>query len=124
MSRDLPKPIRAALRSLAGAAHERELHRLLEGLDAEFARWRRGEIDSFALSDAVDRLARGRERRDLAGRYASSELLPMLVARAIVAGLLRPDEVPAEVTAALDHELGYFRRGLADGSIRLDVGED
>jgi hypothetical protein len=123
MSREFPKRIRAALRSLAAVAQERELRRLLAGLDADFDRWRRGEIDSFALDDAVHHFARGRARRDLEGAYGSNDLMPMMVARAIVAGILEPAEVPAEVVEALDRELDDFRRGLADGSISFEADE-
>src|ERR1700730_1190913 len=61
--RDLQsKAIRRRLRELAGQAYARELGAELTKLEADFARWRSGEIDPVELSDRIHRFHNGRGR--------------------------------------------------------------
>jgi hypothetical protein len=50
MSDELAKSQKRCLRELAALAYERELGTELGKVEAEFGRWRRGEIDAHALS--------------------------------------------------------------------------
>jgi hypothetical protein len=100
------------LRQLAGVAHERELAAELAKLEAEFARWRRGEIDPFELSDRIHRFHDG-VTRDLYVLY--SRLSPShSVARAVALQVLREAEVPSELLEALEHPLHFYREQLAE----------
>jgi hypothetical protein len=122
MPREFTKRQRKVLRELAGKAHEREIRRHLEKLHAAFERWRSGEMETWDLSDAIHRFHQG-PNRELFNRYDTRGMDHFLVARAIAAGLLQNDEVPAELQGAIASDLEYFQRGLADGSISFG-GED
>ena len=113
------KRIRGILRQLAGTAHERELGGLLQPLAASFDRWRGGKIDTTAAAE-VDELAKGYARRRLAQKYSDDRIVHMIVAQAIVRGLLTEDEVSAEVFVVLERALEFYRRGLANGTISFD----
>jgi hypothetical protein len=120
MKFEYSKRVRALLRQLARAAHERELRDLLNELEESFARWRRGEVDTWDLVEEVDRFVQGPVRRRLSQRYGTDSIVHMNVAYAIVRGLLAQDEVPAEVLDKLDNAIGFYRQGLADGTISFD----
>jgi hypothetical protein len=53
LNRELPKPIKRAMRSLCGLAHEAELRQALHELSQEFDRWKASRIDSFELADRI-----------------------------------------------------------------------
>jgi hypothetical protein len=120
MKFEFSKRMRGVLRQLAAMAHERELHGLLKPLDAAFAQWRKGEMDSGDLVAKVDDFAKGPARRRLAQRYSIESIMHMNVAQAIVRGLLTPEEVPAEVHVALERAIEFYRRGLAAGTVSFD----
>jgi hypothetical protein len=107
MAADLTsKANRRKLRELAGKAYARELGAELSKLEAEFARWRGGEIDPFELSERIHRFHDGISRdlfvlyRDLAPAYA--------VARAIVFQLLQESEVPLDLRSSLEPVLQFY----------------
>jgi hypothetical protein len=120
MKLEFSKRVRSLLRKLSATAYERELRVLLGELEGSFARWRRGEIDSIALAADVDQFARGPVKRRLDQRYEAAGILHMNVAQAIVRGILRAEEVPAEVLDALTKPIEFYRQGLADGTISFD----
>jgi hypothetical protein len=95
------KRVRSLLRQLASTAYERELRALLQGLEKSFDRWRQGELGTWDLIEEIDRFTRGHERRRLDHRYNATGIAHMVVAQAIVRGLLKGDEVPADVRTAL-----------------------
>jgi hypothetical protein len=124
MKLEFSKGVGALLRRLAATSYERELRGLLGELEGSFARWRRGEIESIALAEEVDRFARGPVRRRLEQRYEGSRILHMNVAQAIVRGVLGAEEVPVEVLTALARPIEFYRKGLADGTISFEPEED
>jgi hypothetical protein len=108
MMRDLPKPIKRALRQLMDVAYERDLHRELEKLDQNFAAWREGAINSFELNELIHKHHNG-PSRELWSRYSSYSYADMLVASAVVEGLIKEEEVPPEVLAAIRQQIGSSR---------------
>ena len=119
---ELSKRLRTIVRDLAAKAHEREMRRLLAPLADAFAQWRLDKNDTWTLIADMDRF---KERRwKLSQTYQTASIAPMLVARAIVAGLLYEDEVSPEVRKVLASWIEYYQKGLADGSIRLEEDED
>jgi hypothetical protein len=60
---DLPKALKREIRDLAGVVHERLLTRELGKLEAEFARWRLGELDAFELSALIHKFHEGPPRK-------------------------------------------------------------
>lgn len=100
------------LRELAGVAYERELGAELSKLGSEFARWRRGEIDPFELSDLIHRFHNGISRE----LYVRYDRLPssQSVARAVALQVLQEAEVPSELLEALEGPLHFFREQLAE----------
>jgi hypothetical protein len=111
--RDLQsKAIRRRLRELAGQAYARELGAELAKLEADFARWRSGEIDPFELSDRIHRFHNGRSR-DLYVFYDPRDS-EVSVARAVGHRILDRTEVPPEILAALEGKIEYFARMFAE----------
>lgn len=59
---DLPKALKREIRDLGGVLHERLLGAELAKLEAEFARWRAGEIDAVELSTLIHKFHEGPPR--------------------------------------------------------------
>src|SRR5688572_27049942 len=100
---DTPKHIKKLVREWAGIAHERDLRIALNDLRASFDRWQNGEIDAFELNDIIHRFHQ-ETSRDIWKRYATNRLEPA-IASAVVAEVIRRDEVPAEL---LQHIAGLI----------------
>ena len=115
MNVELSKRLRGVVRNLASKAFERELRQLLDPLADLFAQWRVGKLDSSSVLDSLDRFSV--KRRRLVQRYEGPNLAPMMVAYAIVAGWFQEDEIPADLVAALEKPIAFYRTGMADGTI-------
>jgi hypothetical protein len=107
MDPNLTKAQRRRLRELGGTAYERDLSEHLTALESEFKRWRAGEIDAFALSEAIHRFHQG-PARELFSKYEPSHL-DFAVAHAIHRGILSEDEAGAEALEVLANHMGYLR---------------
>jgi hypothetical protein len=112
--REYPKKIKKLIREFAEEAHERELHRELTKLDLRYEEWRRGKLDSGALSDEIHQYETD-PSCELFKRY-NGGLPDMMVAYAIVAGILKREEIPAELLEALTSQLEYFDGMKAAGN--------
>ena len=102
------KAVRRKLRELAGLAYTRELGAELAKLEAEFSRWRSGEIDPFELSDRIHRFHDGKSRQLYVAYDARNA--DVSVARAVADGILERAEVPADILAALELRIEFFAR--------------
>jgi len=118
MKVELSKRQKAIARDLAARAYEREMGKLLTPLAQAFEQWRAGKKGTWDLVEEIDRVAVPRRR--LSQRYDTNSIAPMMVAHAIVVGLLREDEVPGELVQALEKPIAFYRRGLADGSVSME----
>ena len=101
---DTSKRIKRLVREYAAIAHDRELGQALGDLGAQFERWRRGEIGPVELTDLIHQFHDG-PARDVWRKYATNRLEPAL-ALAVATGLVRKEELPAE--------LGQHLAGLID----------
>ena len=108
---DVPKRIKRLVREWAGIAHDRDLRNALSELGAQFARWDRGEIDSFELNELVHRFHRN-TARDIWKRYATTHLEPA-VASAVAAGVLRKEELPAELLQHIAGLIEFYEHDLS-----------
>jgi len=117
---DLPKAMRRVLRELAGKAFDREQERELKKLGTAFDRWRNGEMEIPDLNKAIENHVREGKRRRSSDLYFTNSMLHFGVAHAIVRGVLKPEEVPAELQTALEGLIQYYRQGLADGTVSFD----
>lgn len=107
MAADLDTKANKKLRELASLAYMRELAAELAKLEAQFARWRSGDLDPFALSDEIHSFHDG-VARDLYKLYGN--LSPdHLVARAPAREVLQGTDVPSELLAALESLLQIYR---------------
>ncbi len=100
------KAARRKLRELAGTAYARALGAELAKLEADFSRWRRGEIDAFELSERIHRFHDGRSRQlhvFYDGRNSDTA-----VAHAVAEGILSRVEVPADLLSALASQISFF----------------
>ncbi len=102
---------RKVLRRLADVAYARELGQELTRLEAGFGEWRAGRLSPFALSDLIHRFHDG-DARDLYAMYTRSHP-EQIVARALAAGLLAPDEVPGDCGSKLAASVEFFRQEIA-----------
>lgn len=111
MNNKFSKRQRAIFRELAGKAHGREVHKLLSTLGEEFDAWRSGKKEPWDLVDSIDKFSK--ERRSTSSPYRDQGLAHLMVARAIVEGLLNADEVPDEIRTITADAMQFYRENLA-----------
>ncbi len=104
---DYPKSIKRLLRQWMTEAYERELHRELTRLDQSFSEWRAGKISSGELSYRVHQYEAGASREMF--KHYNNSPHGMSVAYAVVAGILKREELPAELLEAIERELSFFQ---------------
>lgn len=102
-----PKQIKRLIREWKEKAHERELHRELSKLDESFAEWRKGDIGSGELGHRIHEWDRGPSSA-LFKEYNDGNP-EMALAYAIVIGILKEDDVPAEVLEAIRNAIAFYR---------------
>jgi hypothetical protein len=107
MRKDPQKVQRQRIRELAALAHARELARELGAVEAEFSRWRRGEINAHELCELIHVFHNGAARR-LHSVY-NGDLLEMVVGAAIARGVLTEEEVPSEMVDGLRRHIDFAR---------------
>ena len=100
---DIPKRIKRLVREWAGIAHDRELHKALLDLRAQFDRWQQAEITAVELNDLIHRFHDG-DARTIWKKYATNRLEPAL-GFAVATGIIRRDELPQEL---LQHIAGLI----------------
>ena len=115
-----PKNIKRLLREYMGEAYERELHRELTKLDRSFAEWRDGKIGSGELGYRVHQYEAG-PSRELYKKYNDS-YHDANVAYAIVTGILKRDEISAELLEAISSLLEFYQ-SLKDRGELKEPGE-
>jgi len=107
MEPNLTKTQRRWLRELGGIAYKRDLSEHLAALESQFKRWRAGEIDAFALSDAIHGFHQG-PARELFLAYQSSNV-EFAIAHAIHRGVVSESEAGPEIVEALSEYLSHLR---------------
>jgi hypothetical protein len=95
----LTKRHRSRLRELASRAHARALAQALSTLREELERWGGDENMAFELNDVVHTFHNGISR-ELYSKYVTAPP-ELAVFDALRNGVLRPDEVDAELVAAI-----------------------
>lgn len=108
---EVPKRIKRLVREWAGIAHDRELRRALGELRIQFDRWEHGDIDAFELNDLVHRFHQDASR-EIWKRYVTTHLEPA-VASAVAAGVLRKEELPAEVVQHIAGLIDFYEHDLS-----------
>jgi hypothetical protein len=111
-----PKNIKRLLRECMVEAYERELHRELVKLDLSFAEWRDGQISSGELSSRVHQYEAG-PSHELYKKYNYS-YHDVNVAYAIVMGILKRDEIPAELLEAISSVLAFYQSLKEEGELK------
>jgi hypothetical protein len=101
------KRIKKLLREYAAEAYERELRRELGKLELSFAEWRQNAIDSFELSDRLHEFETN-IARELYKQYTYGDM-DLLVAGALLTGILSRERIPGEVLEALSDLLGFLQ---------------
>ena len=94
------KALKRELRQLAEEAYRRELDAELAKLAHQFERWRRSEINPWELSDQIHEFHNGVNRR-LYVQYRN-EKPRFAVANAVARGVLRRQEVSAQILKEID----------------------
>ena len=106
---EFPKPIKRKIRELAGQVYEKDLAGELTKLAEHFEAWKRGEIDSFDLSDLIHKFHQG-PARELFSRYNTPGIEHTLVAHAVVRGLLEREDIPDDVWPHLEGLVEMYRK--------------
>ncbi len=106
--RDFTKKARYQIRQLASLLYERELNEELSKLDAHFDAWRKGVISPFELTEQIHHFHQ-KPARELYNRFEYNDMLHLVVAQGIVAGTIKPDEVPPEAREAMATALALFQ---------------
>lgn len=117
---DTPKHLRRLVREWAGIAHERDLRKALGELRIQFGRWERGDISSFELNDFVHQFHQELSR-EIWKRYATNHLEPA-VASAVAAGILRREELPAELVEHIANLIEFYQADQAGSGSLLNGG--
>ena len=96
------------LRELAGVVHEADARLALDELDAEFARWRNGELLGLELIAAIHEF----DQKDARALWSVYQALkdPDIVARGLALGLIGADAVPEKLRAKLEPLMRGFSR--------------
>ena len=105
MTRGYSKHVSKLVREFWLEEYERELHRELTELDQSFAEWREGKITSGELSRRIHRYEVG-PSRELYKQYNDGDR-DLVVASAVVAGVLDREEIPDALLEALDAPLRF-----------------
>ncbi|MBD3336140.1 MAG: hypothetical protein GF355_11555 [Candidatus Eisenbacteria bacterium] len=102
----------ATLKKLAQTAHDREQVRHLDELSKEFESWRSGALDADELATEIDEAVQS-DPVDISLRH--KKLPPdIVVARALMDGLLRWKEIPGEVRLPIRERMKAFRETWED----------
>ncbi len=108
----LTKKQKTELRRLAGVAHEQELSVAMDELEAEFGRWRKGEISVFDLNERIHKFHHGISR-ELYTRYDPRDA-EMIIPGAIARGTIREDEVDPALLQNLSDLIEFVKSRQRD----------
>jgi hypothetical protein len=122
MKREWTKSQRRLLRELAGKAYDRELAHEAGKLEADFACWRRGEIDVHELADRIHRFHNGPARR-LYVVYTNGHQ-ELAVGSAIGRGILTEEEATPEILDGLKGLIELAREEWAEDEDKAGQGDD
>ena len=103
-----PPRIKRLLREYAAQAYEAELNQVLEALAQQFTAWQTGQLSASDLTQHIHNFHRG-PARELWNRY-NAGIDDMHVAYALVTGLLKRDELPAELLEHLQNAIAFYER--------------
>ncbi len=95
-----PKKIRQKLQELSNLAYERELSEKLDELYIKFQEWKNGKMDCGQLHDQIHAYHNS-EGKEVWKIYNQTEV-DLILYRAYRLGILKADEIPADVADALD----------------------
>jgi hypothetical protein len=103
---EFTKSDRRTLRELASEVYEAEARSYLAELEAEFLRWRKNETSSSELLASIHKFHQ-EQSRDLWSRYQSLKE-PEVVARGVVLGFVRAEQIPEQLKSKLKLLLDFF----------------
>ena len=103
----LPKRIKRQLRELAGQAYENELAAELDKLGKRFNEWKAGKILAGDLTEDIHKFHNG-PARELFKIY-NDRNVRMVVASAIVHGVLDRESVPDDVWPYVETAVQFFQ---------------
>jgi hypothetical protein len=104
------KRISRLLRELAGRAHQEALGRELSKLHESFHAWQSGKLSALGLNEEIHRFHDG-PSRELYVHY-TSKLYELVVARAVIQGLLSESALPEEIRLHLASALAREREAI------------
>lgn len=106
--KEASKAAKKHFRELTAIAYERELNKALEILSVQFDRWKKGELNAFALDEEIHKHHQG-VSRDLYKFYSYGEP-SHLVAQALVSGILVEKEVDERYLQLLESLVEFFKQ--------------
>jgi len=109
----MSKAQKREIRKLEGVAYEREMADAVSKLQAEFERWRQGEMDVFELNERIHKFHDGISR-ELYKKYAmAGSAVEWVVASAVVNGIVKESEVDPAALEYLQRYIEFARQGRA-----------
>lgn len=105
---DFSKAQRKILRDCAGRVYEAEATRKLEGLEDDFKRWRRNELEVDSLLESIHDFHQVKAK-NLWSTYQTLKP-PEIVARGLALGLIAESDVPKEIRDHLAQLVAFFSR--------------
>jgi hypothetical protein len=99
------------LRELAARAHQEALGRELSKLQESFHAWQAGKLSAFDLNEEIHHFHDGPSRKLYV--FYTSKLYELIIARAIIQGLLSESSLPEEVRIHLAPAIAREREALA-----------
>jgi hypothetical protein len=105
---EFSKSEKKSLRDLAGTVYEAEARLALDELDAQFERWRRGDILGSELIAAIHDFHQ-QDARSLWSTYQTLKE-PEIVARGLALGLIGAEAAPEQLRLKLEPLVAAFDR--------------
>jgi len=103
------KRLKRELARLNGLCHERSLHQALSKLNGHFNKWKRQEIDSFELSDAIHQYHKN-DAREVWLQYVNNKFYDLNVSYGLIRGLIQRTEISDELFEFLEPKIERYRK--------------
>ena len=116
-----PKRIKRQLNDLVGQAYENELGRELGKLAQHFDEWREGKISAGELTELVHQYHNG-PARELWKQYNRNPFTELLVASAMVEGILQKEDASEEVWPYIEEAIERYGLDWDEGEIPKSEG--
>ena len=104
------KRLKSEMIRLTKVAYERELSSALQNLVRKFEEWKIGDINGIQLNETIHRYHQD-TAKELWSKYIPNSFYDLLVVQALVAGVLKSDDLGPELHEFLQPKIKFFKSG-------------